>query len=345
MKGQDMIRREEMKQIIESEIFKGFLSPQAAMLKSEIRQMGTYTGLAFKNPEMQTQAMPVFNLDAVYEKIKDSESTADAALKLADMVNDFVRRAPNPEINISEAMKIMSDYEKVKPRLYMEAVSYKYENPYVLMYEYLDMKFVPKILLSDSTSARYVMPATKEWAEEMGVTEEEVFAAAIENTPNILKPEIHAMSAIISEYAGAGHEDLKGLAGADLLVITDERKMNGASLILSDTALSRAAEIYKGNGYILPSSTHEIMAIPAEIFTDETSSLINSLSEMVAEVNDIIPDAEILSYNVYHYDAAEHKLEKATDYNINKQLDGIRELRSRELNETDRNEPDSTFKI
>lgn len=328
-----MIRRDEMKQIIESELFKGFLSPQAAMLQIDIRKMGTYTGMALSNPAIKTQAVPVFNLDIAYENIKNSESTAIAAQKLADMINDFVRHIPNAEIDLSEIEDIMSSYETAKERLYMEAVSYKYDNPDVLMYEHLDIKFVPKILLSDK------IPVQKYWIDEMGITQEELFKDAINNTANILKPSIRSINGILYDYDGINRS-----VGQQILVITDERKMDGASLILSDTVLQKAADIYEGNYYILPSSTHEIITVPVDNIADETSSTINILSEMVAEVNETMREDEILSYNVYHYDIKEHKLEKATDYCINKQLDSIRNLRNEELKKISRDEPDITPK-
>lgn len=339
-KGHDMIRRDEMKQIIESEIFKGFLSPQAAMLQTDIRKMGTYTGMALSSPAIKTQAVPVFNLDIAYENIKNSESTAIAAQKLADMINDFVRHIPNAEIDLSEIEDIMSSYETAKERLYMEAVSYKYDNPDVLVYEHLDIKFVPKILLSDNRASRYVIPVQKYWIDEMGITQEELFKDAINNTANILKPSIRSINGILYDYDGINRS-----VGQQILVITDERKMDGASLILSDTVLQKAADIYEGNYYILPSSTHEIITVPVDNIADETSSTINILSEMVAEVNETMREDEILSYNVYHYDIKEHKLEKATDYCINKQLDSIRNLRNEELKKISRDEPDSTPKM
>ena len=52
---------------------------------------------------------------------------------------------------------------------------------------------------------------------------------------------------------------------------------------------------------------------------DENAYEIAFMTQMVEEVNETeVAADELLSYNVYHYDAKNHKLEKATDYCINK---------------------------
>lgn len=69
--------------------------------------------------------------------------------------------------------------------------------------------------------------------------------------------------------------------------------------------------------YILPSSIHEVLAVPASMGTPE------SLAEMVSEVNmNEVSLDERLSNQVYHYDKDLRKLSLATD-TPNKRLDGI----------------------
>ena len=55
---------------------------------------------------------------------------------------------------------------------------------------------------------------------------------------------------------------------------------------------------------------------------NENAYEIAFMTQMVEEVNETeVAADELLSYNVYHYDAKNHKFEKATDYCINKQLE------------------------
>lgn len=82
----------------------------------------------------------------------------------------------------------------------------------------------------------------------------------------------------------------------NIMVITNERKYLGASVILDEAVLVELKDKL-GDFYILPSSIHELLVVPAEENTD-----ISELRNMVREVNDtqVAPD-EILSYNVYMY--------------------------------------------
>lgn len=124
-----------------------------------------------------------------------------------------------------------------------------------------------------------------------------------------------------------------------MLVVTSKNKMKGsASLILDDVVLSQVAARYNNaNYFIIPSSVSEVITMPVNEFTPETAESIAMLTQMVEEVNDTqVANDEILSYDVYHYDSQNHKLNKATDYCINKQLDEAQKALPRadeELNE------------
>ena len=73
--------------------------------------------------------------------------------------------------------------------------------------------------------------------------------------------------------------------------------------------MDRIAEKIGTSYYILPSSVHETIIVPASI--TESSSLEN-LAEMVIEINgtQVAPD-EVLSDHVYRYNYTDHTLEIA----------------------------------
>lgn len=70
------------------------------------------------------------------------------------------------------------------------------------------------------------------------------------------------------------------------------------------------------------------------------SETLQSIMEMVSEVNETLEDEEILGYSVSIYDADKHELEKGTEYCINKQIDKVRNLRINELKEMGEIQPD-----
>ena len=90
-----------------------------------------------------------------------------------------------------------------------------------------------------------------------------------------------------------------------MFVATNIKKVNGAGVILYDGILRTFAEKIGGDFYILPSSVHEVIFVPANGDIDA-----RYLIQMVREVNatQVAPD-EVLSDNVYMYHADEDFVE------------------------------------
>ena len=90
-----------------------------------------------------------------------------------------------------------------------------------------------------------------------------------------------------------------------MYVATNSKKVNGAGVILYDGLLGTFAEKIGGDFYILPSSVHEVILVPANGDIDA-----RYLIQMVKEVNttEVSPD-EVLSDSVYMYHADEDRVE------------------------------------
>ena len=90
-----------------------------------------------------------------------------------------------------------------------------------------------------------------------------------------------------------------------MYVITNRAGVNGAVYIMYDEVLQGLAQETGSDLYLLPSSVHEVMAVPA--YGNPAS-----LAQMVEEIN--VKEVELeerLSNNVYHYDKMLHKLSVA----------------------------------
>ncbi len=99
-------------------------------------------------------------------------------------------------------------------------------------------------------------------------------------------------------------------------VITNERGTWGAASMLYEDRLHSLAESVGADLYLLPSSIHEVIAVPAGMGNPE------ELAQMVAEVNmGQVELGERLSNQVYRYDKDLRKVTLATD-TPNKRLDG-----------------------
>ena len=81
-------------------------------------------------------------------------------------------------------------------------------------------------------------------------------------------------------------------------VITNSNGINGASVILYTDILKEIGGFLGEDYYLLPSSIHEMLAIPVSAPMDE-----KEMHEMVEEVNrSCVVSEEILSDSVYRYD-------------------------------------------
>ena len=90
--------------------------------------------------------------------------------------------------------------------------------------------------------------------------------------------------------------DEETLGDPQMYVLTNRRKVNGANILLYKDWLAEAANRLKDDFFILPSSIHELIAVPV------SGTDVKELRAMVKEVNntEVAPE-EILSYEVYRY--------------------------------------------
>ena len=136
------------------------------------------------------------------------------------------------------------------------------------------------------------------------VTIDDVYKAALKNTPDLLHSKISSMAALF-EKCGVnvdGEEvDLKDYVPSDMYVLTNESKLNGAACILYENVLYDFAQKLGADLYILPSSVHEVILLP-KLSMFEKDELVN----MVKEVNtEGVAADEVLSDHVYEYNRTE----------------------------------------
>ena len=87
--------------------------------------------------------------------------------------------------------------------------------------------------------------------------------------------------------------------------MTNKRRKYGASILLFEDELAAVAEKMHGDFYILPSSVHEVLAVPEDLMKDQ------ELKEMVKNINDSeVAEEEILSYTIYKYNCNKNNQNK-----------------------------------
>lgn len=162
-------------------------------------------------------------------------------------------------------------------------------------------------------------------AKELGLNEEQLYNLAVENTKRILPTRV---TTIRDELLNAFLHDGMPIEAASAIlgqmpedktmwIITNEKGINGAINMLYEENLHKIAEEVESDLYILPSSTHEVLAISSDYGEPY------ELAKMVEEINHkAVLLEERLSNQVYHYDKETRRIALATD-TPNKRLDGI----------------------
>ena len=89
-----------------------------------------------------------------------------------------------------------------------------------------------------------------------------------------------------------------------MYILSNVKGINGASCMMYPDVIRNFCRILKCNVYVLPSSIHEVILLPAASFYEK-----EQLEEMVYEINQSeVPYEEVLSDHVYYYSLEKKQL-------------------------------------
>ena len=163
--------------------------------------------------------------------------------------------------------------------------------------EFLDLSAVVRIVLKMDKEGMASMALSKGAAEILGMTEEEIYAAALANTLRLFPPKLMNLGRYVEMSIGG-----KLTLGEDEVttyILTNQKEVDGAIYFMSPEVVGAIAEALEDDLYILPSSVNEVLLVRAS----ELEGGVDELKEMVRDVNEtVVSEKDILSYSVYHYD-------------------------------------------
>ena len=166
---------------------------------------------------------------------------------------------------------------------------------------------------------------TNDILKRYGISEEQLHADAMENSPNVRPIQVMVMGSMIEQLMGMEPETIlrgetaqsiaetisKGMEREDpMFIITNQQTLDGAGVIFYPEVMDQIGEGFQGNFFILPSSTHETLVIP-----DNGAFDYRVLEDMVQTINEneVAPE-ERLSDHVYHYDVKDQVFERADKF-------------------------------
>lgn len=243
---------------------------------------------------------PTIYLDSFYELYTNGEN-------IKNIIRQIEVIYEQNKNNVTFDVNILKHFDTIKDKIVYKVVNYRSNEKLLEQVPHkriLDLAVVFYCLLDNeygrSATALIYNNNLKNW----NVTIDDVYKAALKNTPDLLHSKISSMAALF-EKCGVnvdGEEvDLKDYVPSDMYVLTNESKLNGAACILYENVLYDFAQKLGSDLYILPSSVHEVILLP-KLSMFEKDELVN----MVKEVNtEGVAADEVLSDHVYEYNRTE----------------------------------------
>ena len=198
-------------------------------------------------------------------------------------------------------VSFFTDYAQVRSRIVFKLVHYERNRALladVPHYRYLDLAIVFHCLLHSETLGNATILIRQHHLSFWNITRDDLYALAMENTPRLLPYEFRSLNdllvSLFDDPAPAVSDDSLALP---LYVLTNRQKLNGAACILYQDLLAELAGRLDSDLYLLPSSIHEFLVLPA---AEQLSRL--ELSGMVQDVNSSqVAREEILSDHIYYF--------------------------------------------
>lgn len=277
----------------------------------------SYLGMTVRKDD-QTIA-PTVNLEHYYEMFQAFDENLDIVMQ---QVADLVTLKP-----IHLDLSLFTNYEVAKEHLFIR-VSDAERNGELLTG--LPHRRVENLAITYHIVAEIgeegigSTPVTNRMLNGFGITEEQLHQDALDNSPKIFPAKVEAMSSMMDKMmredmrrAGMTEEEIDlyfenmGLNDPNpLTVVTNEHQTNGAAVLFYPGQMEKLGESVKGDFFILPSSTHEVLILP-----DDGGMTYQELKAMVMEINSTqVSPEDRLADEVYHYDTKDRVFEKAGSF-------------------------------
>lgn len=264
---------------------------------------------------------PTFNLNQLYEMYQSNpEVSMESIMKnitgvMLDSPKEF-------------DLKNITEYENAKDKLFIRVSSAERNQEILQKVPHRikeDLAITYHLAISVDDIGRGSTTITNDMLTHYGISEKQLHADAMGNSPKIMPLHVDSMKNVIKQIIGVDNNFLtsdkrikdmeevisEGLReGEQMFVITNQQTMDGASAIFYPEVMKQLGECLQGDFYILPSSIHETIVLP-----DKGDFDYLSLKSIVQEINsNQVLKEEQLTNDVYHYDAKQRIFERADKF-------------------------------
>lgn len=259
-------------------------------------------GIEIRKPE--ETVVPRLYVDGIVDRVEDGFMTVeDAAKKVFEMYQNS--ETPEIEMNVEKLIDRKFILDHVEYQLVnAERNAEKLKD--IPGKKIADLVAIYRVVVNAGEDGAMSYVLTKAILDRSGISFEELDEAAKKNTEKS-GFSVRTMNEVMYELIGVNPgPEIEEPDGPQMYVLTNTRKIHGANIMLYKEYLEIAAEKMNGDFYIIPSSIHELIAVPV------SAQGLEELREMVKEVNDnqLAPE-EILGYEVYRYNRETGEVEVA----------------------------------
>lgn len=278
----------------------------------------TLDGLSFY--EDGRNVSPTIYVNDMYKRYQECEDLEETLMAACDYMAQAYENIP--------PVTVESIMENANEKVVFQLINTEQNQSFLEKLphrEFQDLSIMYKVVLKQDSEGIQSVNVTNELAKRLGMSEEQLFKCAAENTKRIFPPVVRSMNDVIRkmfERDGMPAEIAEMMISEippeqTMWIISNNKGIDGAVSMLYENELHELAERLETDLYIMPSSVHEVIAVSSDMGSPE------ELAQMVVEVNmQEVSLEERLSNQVYHYDKDLRKLTLATD-TPNKRLDGI----------------------
>lgn len=255
------------------------------------------TGIVVKG---HNNVAPTLYLEKFFEQHTNGTS-------LEEICDEILETLSEVEVKEDLDCSWFTDWEQVKEKMSMKLINLEANTKFLEEVPHMvfgDLAIIFQIVVESLPAGRGTITVRTEHAAAWGVDTDALYEAAKGNREDI---SIRPMYEVLSEMMGDVPMDLiPPMEEPVMYVMSNTEKINGAIALENLDVLKAFAEEH-GSFYILPSSIHECLLVPAEGDEEE-------LTAMVQEVNATqVADDEVLSNHAYYFNAATMQLLTGVD--------------------------------
>lgn len=266
-------------------------------------------GLTLQCPKAKQSISPTLYVNHMYEFYQRSgnfDATMEKFAFTMETAFETLPPIPRADPNTSKEHIVFQLINAEQNTALLEKVPHRNFHDLAIIY-----RWIMEIPDDGITSAI----VTDRIAKNLGFDEVQLYKLAVSNTKRLFPPTIKPIGTVLSELFlkdGTLSDMADNLFGTfsenPMYVISNDRGINGAITMLYEEQLHYLAKQLDDSLYILPSSVHEVIAIP------KASNDPEVLAEMVTEINTTqLHFSERLSNQIYYYDKVLRTLTLATN--------------------------------